>query len=148
MAILISFLHFLALLIGSAGIVVRIFGLKENLERSNNLEKIYFGDNLWGLAALVWIVTGLVRVFGDFDKGSQYYLTSHWFYLKMSLFALIFVLEIYPMITLIKWRMRNKQDLIPNDLAKLRVMYKLSLIELSVLVFIPLCATIMARGGL
>jgi len=61
-------------------------------------------DLFWGIAAALWLVTGLWRLFGHVEKPTAYYLGNHWFQLKMSLFVLIVLLEIWPMLTLGRWR--------------------------------------------
>lgn len=53
---------------------------------------MFYADNWWGLAALVWIGTGVIRAFGGFEKGSFYYLHNHFFWMKMTLLAVIIAL--------------------------------------------------------
>jgi putative membrane protein len=38
------------------------------------LNDVFTADSFWGIAALLWIVTGLWRAFGGLEKGSDYYL--------------------------------------------------------------------------
>ena len=47
---------------------------------------------MWGVAALLWLVTGLLRAFGGLEKGTQFYLTSNLFWVKMTLFGIIVLL--------------------------------------------------------
>jgi hypothetical protein len=51
---------------------------------------------VWGIAAVLWIGTGLVRAFGGLEKGSAYYLHNHLFWTKMGLLGLILVLRAEP----------------------------------------------------
>ncbi|WP_048911058.1 DUF2214 family protein, partial [Burkholderia mallei] len=53
-------------------------------------------DAIWGVSALVLIMTGIVRAFGGFEKGGDYYLHAPLFHLKMGALALILVLELVP----------------------------------------------------
>lgn len=85
-------------------------------------------DNWWGLAALVWIGTGLIRA-----------------WMKMTLLALIIVLELWPMITFVKWRVRVGRDEQPDTSAAGRLA-KISFIEAGLVVLMVLAATGMARG--
>ena len=40
------------------------------------LRRLFLADTMWGVAALLWISTGLVRAFGGLEKGSEFYLAS------------------------------------------------------------------------
>lgn len=57
-----------------------------------------------GISAGILLITGLMRAFGGYEKGTDYYLHQPLFHLKMTLFVIILLLELAPMITLIKWR--------------------------------------------
>ena len=59
---------------------------------------------MWGIAAGLWIATGLWRWLGATEKATGYYLANHFFLGKMGFLALILILEVVPMITLIRWR--------------------------------------------
>ncbi len=58
-------------------------------------------DNVWGLSALLWIGTGLARVFGGFEKGSAFYVANPMFQLKMGLLGAVMLLELCPIDTLL-----------------------------------------------
>jgi putative membrane protein len=115
------------------------------LKDESGIKDVMFADGLWGLAAALWLLTGLWRAFGGLEKGSDYYLGNTAFLIKMSLFALVFALELRPMITLIKWRarLRTKQ---PIDLSVAPSLARTSYIELVLLIPIVSMATAMARG--
>jgi len=103
-------------------------------------------DSAYGAVAVLIIVVGVLRViFGD--KGADYYLHNSAFLIKMSLFALVFALELKPMITLIKWRSKlaNKETI---DLSVAPSLARLSYIELILLIPIVFMAAAMARGVL
>jgi putative membrane protein len=101
--LLLAGLHLLALGIGLGAVVVRGRALQSELDVPR-LRRVFAADNLWGLAALLWISTGVWRFLGGVEKGTAYYLANHVFLTKMGLLALILVLELRPMITLIRWR--------------------------------------------
>jgi len=102
------------------------------------LRRIISGD-------LPRVCGSLWRAFGGLEKGSAYYLHSTAFIIKMSLFLLVFILELKPMITLIQWRIKNRKGEI-IDLSQARLLARLSHIELGLLSFIVLLAVAMARG--
>src|SRR6266542_5611522 len=68
------------------------------------VRRVLFADNFWGVAALVWLATGLFRVFGGVEKGRDFYLYNGFFWVKMVLFTLVLALEIAPMTGFIRWR--------------------------------------------
>ena len=97
------------------------------------------------MAAGLWILTGLARAFGPFEKGSGYYLHNHFFLLKMGLLALILLLEIAPMVTLIKWRIALKRGGV-IDTSAAAGFARVSTIQAGLVVLMVLAATAMARG--
>jgi putative membrane protein len=101
--ILLAVLHLLALGIGLGAIWARAGGLRRQPDRSA-LQNAFVADSLWGLAALLWISTGLWRWLGAMEKSSAYYLHNHLFHAKMGFLVLILALEVWPMVTLIRWR--------------------------------------------
>src|SRR4030095_10077323 len=86
---LLATVHILTFGIGFYGIWSRANALKK-LKDTSGLREVFKADNIWGLAALLWIATGLWRAFGGLEKGSHYYLHSNNFFLKMCLFFLCF----------------------------------------------------------
>jgi len=144
LSLLIAFLHILTLGIGFYAIWARANALKK-LKDNAGLVEVFKADNFWGLAALLWIVTGLWRAFGGLEKGSHYYLHSTAFIIKMGLFLTVFIIELFPMITLIQWRIKlRKGEAI--DFSPARRFAFMSHLELGLLTFIVLLAVAMARG--
>jgi putative membrane protein len=141
---LLAALHILTFGIGFYAIWSRANAFKK-LREVSGLNTVFKADNLWGVAALLWIATGLWRAFGGLEKGSHYYLHSNTFIAKMVLFLLVVIIEIKPMVTLIQWRIRKRKSE-PMDLSSARLLARLSHIELGLLVIIVFLATAMARG--
>lgn len=139
-----SALHLLALAIGFGAVVVRGILLRGRLDL-DRLRGIFTADSVWGIAALLWITTGPARAFGPFEKGSNFYLHSPLFYLKLGLFLVVFLLEIPPMTGLIRWRLALRRgDTL--DLSRAGLYAKLSRIEAAIVVAIVFVAAFMARG--
>ena len=63
----------------------------------------------------------------------------------MALFVLIFILELRPMMTLIKWRARAARGE-AIDTSPARTFARISLIQVGLLALMVLAATAMARG--
>jgi putative membrane protein len=141
---LIATLHILTFGIGFYAIWTRANALKK-LNNVSGLNEVFKADNFWGLAALLWITTGLWRAFGGLEKGSEYYLHSKTFIVKMALFLLVFIIEIKPMVTLIRWRTKKRKNE-PMDFSSARQLAFLSHIELGLITIIVFLATAMARG--
>src|SRR5437870_1765393 len=102
---LLAAVHLLALGVGLGAVWARGRALQAPLDVPA-LKRVFYADTWWGIAALLWIGTGLVRAFGGLEKGTSYYVHNRLFLTKMALFVLIFILELRPMMTLIKWRAR------------------------------------------
>jgi putative membrane protein len=141
---LLAALHILTFGIGFYAIWSRANALKK-LKDVSGLKEVFKADNFWGLAALLWIVTGLWRAFGGLEKGTDYYLHSKTFIAKMALFLLVFIIEIKPMVTLIQWRIKKRRNEI-IDFSSARLLAFLSHIELGLITSIVFLATAMARG--
>jgi len=141
---LIAAFHILTFGAGFYAIWSRANALKK-LKDASGLNEVFKADNLWGLAALLWIATGLWRAFGGLEKGSHYYLHSKAFIAKMIFFLLVFIIEIRPMVTLMQWRIRKRKNE-PIDFSSARLLARLSHIELGLVVIIVFVATAMARG--
>jgi putative membrane protein len=136
-------LHLLALVIGAGAISVRASALRSL--RNELLPTVFRADALWGMAAALWIGTGLWRVFGGFEKGSIYYFGSMAFSFKMLLLIAILALEIRPMLTLIRWRAAKKRGQ-PIDFSVAPQLALISFIQLGLVMAMVLAATAMARG--
>ncbi|MGE0770402.1 MAG: DUF2214 family protein [Cyclobacteriaceae bacterium] len=141
---LLAALHLTTLGIGFGFCWMRGYALR-NLISTSGLKPVFFADNLYGIAALLWITTGLLRAFGGYAKGSEYYLSSAAFWVKMGLFGMVFLLELIPMVTLIKWRIQEKKGQ-AIDLSSAHRLGAVSYIEVLLLAAIVFVAAGMARG--
>jgi putative membrane protein len=139
-----SSLHLLALAMGLPAVFLRGRSLKGPLD-ADGVRRLLAADNVWGVAAVLWLVTGLLRAFGGLEKGRDFYLRSPLFWVKMTLFLAILILEVRPMITFIRWRAQLRRGL-PVDTAAARGLYTLNHIELALVVVMVFVASMMARG--
>jgi putative membrane protein len=142
--LLVAVLHLFALAIGIAAVHARGRALR-NLGSADALSAVFHADNWYGVAAMLWIGTGLWRAFGGLEKGTAFYLSSHWFLGKMGLFALVLVLELMPMVTLIRWRMARRRGQLP-DLRRSALLARLSFAQVPLLLLMVLMAAAMARA--
>jgi putative membrane protein len=146
--ITLAVLHLLALGIGLGAIYARGRSANRLGEGPQALRATFAADSWWGFAALLWIATGLWRAFAGTEKPSSYYWSNHVFFAKMGLLALIFLLELYPMIMLMRWRRASQRGLIDsNQLArKGRTIARISDVQLLLLIGMVIAAVMMARG--
>src|SRR5260370_15938224 len=141
---LVSSLHVLALAIGLPAVFLRGRAPKGPLDAEGG-RGVLAAENVWGIAALVWIVTGLLRAFGGREKGADFYLHSPLFWTKMALFLLVLLLEIRPMITFIRWRIKlGRGETVDTSVA--RTLYTINHIELAIVVVMVFVASLMAPG--
>jgi putative membrane protein len=140
----VSSLHLLALAIGLPAVFLRGRALKGRLD-ADGLRRLLAADNAWGVAAVLWVVTGLLRAFGGLEKGTDFYLRAPLFWIKMALFLGVLLLEISPMVTFIRWRARlgRGQEV---DTTAARRLYTLNHVELALVVVMVFVASMMARG--
>lgn len=141
---LLASVHLLALGVGFGAVYVR--GRTLQVARfASDLRPAFFADNLWGISGLLAIGTGLWRAFGGLEKGTAYYLDHPLFLAKMGLVVLVLLLEIAPMVTLIRWRMAVRRSESP-DLTRAPRLARASYGQLVLLFLIVFLATAIARG--
>jgi putative membrane protein len=138
-------LHLVALGIGLGAIWARARTLRAPLESPGALRRVFYADSLWGVAALLWIATGLTRAFGGFEKGTTYYVHNSFFLVKMVLLVIILSLEIWPMVTLIRWRIvLGRGERVRTERAA--GMAWISMVQAILVLLMVFAATAMARG--
>jgi putative membrane protein len=141
---LLSALHLLALAVGLPSVFFRGRALAGPLDEAG-LRRLFAADSAWGIAALLWIGTGLARAFGGLEKGTQFYLASPLFWVKMALLAGILVLELTPMITIMRWRLAHQRGRIP-DTTNARRLYLINHAQMGLVILMVFAASFMARG--
>jgi putative membrane protein len=141
---LLAAFHLLALGLGLGAIWDRARAFRGPLDRAG-LTRLFYADNIWGLAALLWISTGLVRAFAGYEKGTAYYLGNSLFRVKMGLLILVLLLEIWPMTTLIRWRIAAGRGQ-PVDTSHAATFSAISAVQAFIVIAMVFAATGMARG--
>ena len=137
-------LHLLGLGIGLGAIWARHRGLRGALDLPG-IRRVLVADSWWGIAALIWITTGVVRAFSGFEKGTSYYLQNYLFHTKMGLLLLILVLEVGPIVTFAGWRKQVAKRATP-DTSKAPRYATTSMVQVGLVVLMVIAATGMARG--
>jgi putative membrane protein len=98
-------------------------------------------DNAWGVAAIVVMGSGFLRAFAGFEKGANFYLHNLSFYLKMSVIGILLLLELWPMVTLLRARLSTFD--VTQALPRIGL---ISRVQLALLVVMLLLGPLMARG--
>ena len=142
---LLAAVHILAFGIGLAAIWSRTRALKAQPLDRPALKTVFKADSLWGLAAALWLVTGLLRALGSYEKGPGYYFHNPLFHAKLGLFALVVILEMWPMLTLMKWR-RQVARSGSVDTSRAASMARIGVAQAHIILVIVLLATALARG--
>jgi putative membrane protein len=143
-AALLSALHVLTLALGAGGLFVRGRALAGPLDEAG-WKRLLGADSAWGIAALLWITTGLARVFVG-GKEPAFYWRNGFFWIKLSLFGLIFLLELAPMIAFIRVRAARRRRA-PLPSFPLAVYRRINTVEGLLLIAIVFAAAFMARGA-
>jgi len=143
--ITLAYLHFLAL-IGTASLLVTEMVLCRPGITGDALQRLKKVDGAYGSFAGLTLATGALRLFFG-AKGSHYYLANPIFHTKFSLFVLVGLLSILPTVRILGWSKSAAQQpgFAPSGEAIAGVRRWVH-IELLLLAFIPLFATLMAHG--
>ena len=144
LAAIVSSLHVLALALGLPAVFLRGRALRGPLDDAG-LRRLFIADTIWAVAAALWLATGVLRAFAGLEKGSAFYLSSTLFWTKMTLFVLVVLLEIRPMVTFIRWRAAVRRGHTPGT-RHARALYVVNHVQMALVVAIVFVASFMARG--
>jgi putative membrane protein len=145
MAAIFAFLHHLSAFALVAALAVEFVLIRDTLT-VESARKIVRVDMAFGLSSGVVLAVGLLRVF-FFEKGAAYYFHSAPFLGKLTLFALVGLLSIYPTREFLSWRAALRQGQVPVvDPGKLRTLRSVMHWELAGVALILLFAALMSRG--
>jgi putative membrane protein len=144
LAAVLSAIHVLTLALGLGAVVMRGRALAHPLDEAG-WKRLLAADDLWGFAALLWITTGLGRVFLG-GKETSFYWMNGFFWIKMALFALIFALELKPMITFVRARVARRRGAALPSFSQ-DAFRRVNGAETALVVAIVFAAAFMARGA-
>jgi putative membrane protein len=139
--LILRYLHFISIFTIVGTLVSEHVLLRKSLSRAE-LAKLSRIDAVYGLAALTLLTVGLTLWLGSFGKPAVYYSKNWIFHTKISLFALIGLLSIYPTIFFIKNRKGDPDEIV----AVPKSVFWMLRLELVILLIIPLLAGLMSRG--
>ena len=142
---ILAYLHLLAILtmvvfVASEAALCRIEWLNAAV-----VERLARVDMIYGIAAVLVLLTGLVRTWLGV-KGTAWYWTNPLLHIKLTLFIIVGITSIFPTMTYLRWRkaLRATGALPPE--AEVRKTRKLVMIQAHLIALIPLAAVFLARG--
>ncbi len=145
MPAIMAFLHHLAAftVVGALVAEVVLFKPPLSLVQARRLQRT---DGVFGLAASVLLVVGLLRVF-YFEKGASYYFADAFFLTKFAVFLIAALISIYPTVLFFSWGKAIKRGIAPEISPRQVLRARMCLMwELTAIVVILFCAPFMARG--
>lgn len=138
--IILRYLHFISIFAIAATLVSEHILLKKEMTRME-IKRLSQIDAVYGLAALTLLGAGLTLWFGGVGKPTEFYSQNWIFHIKITLYATIGLLSIYPTVFFIKNRgTTDERVAVPP------IIFWMLRIELLLLFIIPLLAGLMARG--
>ncbi|MEB2778252.1 DUF2214 family protein [Algoriphagus sp. D3-2-R+10] len=93
--ILLRYLHFICIFAIVGSLVSEHLLLKKELSRKE-IKRIATIDGVYGMAALILLAVGLTLWLGGYGKPPEFYTQNFIFHIKITLFAMIGILSIYP----------------------------------------------------
>ncbi|HWU35283.1 MAG TPA: DUF2214 family protein [Methylovorus sp.] len=137
--VIVKYLHFIGILVLASTLMVEHMQFKAEMSAAT-LKKVALIDLIYGVAAGVILVTGLLLAFAV-GKPSAFYTANPVFHVKVTLFVLIGLLSIHPTLFLL----RHRNSTAPSITVPKSIVMVVRL-EMLLLLIIPLLAVMMARG--
>ena len=142
---LLAWTHYVSIFLLVSSLMVEVFVFRQVLS-GREMKILQRADTLYGIAALLVLITGFLRVY-NFGKGSEYYYSDFIFQTKLGLFIIIGLLSIYPTIAFLKWRkLPNAESGVALENKEFKKIRHFIILELILVLSIPLLAALMARG--
>lgn len=139
--IVLRYIHFISIFIIVGTLVSEHLLLKKELTRKE-ITKLAKIDALYGLAAIILLAVGLTLWLGGVGKPAVYYSKNWIFHTKITLFAIVGLLSIYPTVFFIK----NRKGIQTDKIQIPKFVFIALRLELFLLFIIPLLAGLMAKG--
>ena len=138
--LILRYFHFISIFTIVGCLVSEHLLLKKEMT-PRELDRLARIDLIYGIAAITLLIAGLTLWLGSFGKPSVVYSKNWIFHIKITLFATIGILSIYPTVFFLKNRgNQDKTIVIPASI------FWLLRIEILLLFIIPLLAGLMSRG--
>lgn len=134
----VRFIHFISIMCFSSGLATQVFLLKTHITK-DTFSILLLADRLCGISIILIILSGLLLWF-IVGKPSIFYNINNTFHLKLLAVLLIIGLAIKPI------RFFASFKTLPSHYKVPKTVIFLVRAQLAILIFIPLLATLMAKG--
>ncbi len=139
--IILRYIHFISIFTIVSSLVSEHLLLKKTMTRGE-LARLARIDAVYGIAALILLTAGLTLWLGSVGKPAWFYSKNWVFHLKITLFAVVGLLSIYPTV----FFLRNRKGDATETVSVPKMVIMTLRIELLILFIIPLLAGLMAHG--
>jgi len=141
----VAYLHYVSFMVCFAALVVERRLLRPDPDRRSATAMV-ITDIIYGLAALALLVS-CIFFFFYYGQGSEFYTQNPLFWWKVGLYLSVGALSLYPTLTYILWAIPLRKGELPKVSQALatRLGWIIN-VELVGFAFVPLLATLMARG--
>jgi putative membrane protein len=142
-----AYVHYLSLLVMVASIMTERLTVQPAMSVEEE-QRLAFADILLGVSATALTISGYYRATQSYGKGWDFYSHEPVFWLKMTFLGIFGALSLFPTITIIQRSVKIQQEGTIEPMSEELAQRMTSILnaELSALAFIPLTATLMARG--
>jgi putative membrane protein len=145
---IVAYGHSIGIMVIFAALVTETLTLRQEMTLPQAW-RISIADGVYGLAATLVLVTGILQVL-VFGKGTDDYLHQPVFWAKVAMFGAVSLLSIVPTVLFIRWiaplRAQRPPTLSQPQVSRLQLLIRQELVGVAV---IPLLASMVARhiGG-
>ena len=136
--------HILSIVLGFLFMWLRTQRLAAQPLEGERLDLMLSADNWAGIVSMFLIGSGLLRLL-HFEKSPEFFFRNGFFWIKMGIYGVIFLLEMVPMFAFIGWRIDLKKGKVP-DTSRAPLFRRIGQTQLALLFLMPFCAAAMARG--
>ncbi len=113
----VAYIHYLCIIVCFGALLFERLRLKVDLNR-NDAIAIIIADIIYGLAGLMLIITGILRV-RYFGQGAEFYIHNPLFWFKVASYVAVGLLSLYPTISYILWAIPISKNNLPSLTSKL-----------------------------
>jgi len=142
--VVLPWIHYIAVWLMSGALVAEMYLLKIG-GKPDAVRLLPRVDRLYGIMAVLVLVTGLARVWHG-GKGADYYWSNGAFHGVLGLFVLAALISIVPTLRFLRWRKAlDASGALPDD-GELRKTRMLVHVQLTAVVLITLAIVLVAKG--
>ena len=141
----VAYIHYLSFMFCFGALIFERISIKIDPNKNESISLV-IADIIYGIAGIALLLSGIYRVI-KFGQGADFYTHNPIFWTKISIFAIVGSLSLYPTVTYILWAIPLSKGKLPevssNLVSRLKVILNIELLGFSL---IPFLATLMARG--